>query len=84
MTLDVNLQDKKHDSIFVAVNLILHVILLFSEMLKMFIYSNEEDLNFMNTTFSSHLPKQINMFDFVNNIILEVYKNFSMLNYQGH
>ena len=40
----------------------------------MLLCSNVSELQFLNTIFSSDLPKQINMFKFVNSIMSEIYK----------
>ena len=40
----------------------------------MLLCSNVNELQFLNTICSSDLPKQINMFEFANSIMSEVYK----------
>ena len=45
-----------------------------SYLLNMLLCSNVSELQFLNTIFSSDLPKQINMFKFVNSIMSEIYK----------
>ena len=41
---------------------------------NMLLCSNVTELQFLNTICSADLPKQINMFEFTNSIMLEVYK----------
>ena len=45
-----------------------------SYLLNMLLCSNVTKLQFLNTMFSSDLSKQINMFEFVNSIMSEIYK----------
>ena len=45
-----------------------------SYLLNMLLCSNVTELQFLNTIFSSDLPKQIKMFEFVNSIMSEIYK----------
>ena len=45
-----------------------------SYLLNMLLCSNVTKLQFLNTIFSLDLPKQINMFEFVNSIMSEMYK----------
>ena len=45
-----------------------------SYLLNMLLCSNVTELQFLSTIFSSDLPKQINMFEFANYIMLEIYK----------
>ena len=40
----------------------------------MLLCSNVSELQFLSTIFSPDLPKQINMFEFVNTIMAEIYK----------
>ena len=40
----------------------------------MLLCSNVSELQFLSTNFSPDLPKQINMFEFVNKIMAEIYK----------
>ena len=42
-------------------------------LLNMLLCSNVTKLQFLSTMFSSDLPKQINMFEFVNSIMSEMY-----------
>ena len=43
-------------------------------LLNMLLCSNVSDLQFLSTIFSPDLPKQINMFEFANTIMAEIYK----------
>ena len=45
-----------------------------SYLLNMLLCSNVSELQFLSTIFSPDLPKQINMFEFVNTIMDEIYK----------
>ena len=45
-----------------------------SYLLNMLLCSNVLKLQFLSTIFSPGLPKQINMFEFVNTIMAEIYK----------
>ena len=45
-----------------------------SYLLNMLLCSNVSELQFLSTIFSPSLPKQINMFEFVNIIMAEMYK----------
>ena len=45
-----------------------------SYLLNMLLCCNVSELQFLSTIFSPDLPKQINMFEFVNTIMAEVYK----------
>ena len=40
----------------------------------MLLCSNVSELQFLSTIFSPDLPKQINMFEFINTIMAEMYK----------
>ena len=43
-------------------------------LLNMLLCSNVTELQFLSTIFSSDFPKQINMFEFANSIMSEIYK----------
>ena len=43
-------------------------------LLNMLLCSNVTELQFLSTLFSSDFPKQINMFEFSNSIMSEIYK----------
>ena len=45
-----------------------------SYLLNILLCSNVSELQFLSTIFSPYLPKQINMFEFVNSIMSEMYK----------
>ena len=45
-----------------------------SYLLSMLLCSNVSELQFLSTIFSPDLPKQINMFEFVNTIMADMYK----------
>ena len=54
-----------------------------SYLLNMLLCSNVLELQFLSTIFSPDLPKQINMFEFVNTIMAKMYKLLLMMYYQG-